>query len=431
MGERRFPHCFPNRSTAGSKHLSKHTAERMSEAEAAAEAEAEAGARLARDRAVLAVHDTFVEVDLGALRGNAAAFASAASSRAHDLMVVVKANGYGHGAAQAGRAALDGGAKWLAVARACEAVELREAGLHCPVLVLGITPPAAVARLVALGVSMAVVDAEGARAAAEAGRAAGVRPRVHLKVDCGMGRLGVAHGRAAEEARACEEALEAAGGAALEGVFSHFPLADEDGAAEEGKHAAMVALFDSVVGSLRRRPAVVHAGNSATSARGTVPSSVTVERVGISFYGLEPCPGWRHRVPGVRPALRWVARLNQVRRQPPGAGISYGHHYTVADGGGELVGTVACGYHDGVRRTDGNRVVLPGGTEAPVLGRVCMDQLMVSLEGAPHARPGDPVQILCEAMPASALAARWHTIDYEVVCGIDSGRVPRVYVDSS
>jgi alanine racemase len=361
---------------------------------------------------------TWVEIDLDAIRGNVALARQAAGAA---VLAVVKANGYGHGALQTARAALDGGASWLAVARAEEALELRQAGLEVPLLLMGYTPPLRLAELVRSRVSLAVWDASQAALAGQAARQAGMPARLHLKIDSGMSRLGVQ----AEQAAALARRLAETPGVIVEAAFTHFARADE---ADPAPTNRQLEVFRRAVDELEQaglRPPLIHAANSAAGL--TRPDAAfNLVRLGIAMYGLHPsaecpCP------PGFRPALAWKAVLSQVKTLPPGRGVSYGHTYVTR--GRERLGTVPVGYADGLRRTAGN-TALVGGRRVPVVGRVCMDQVLVQLDEVPEARPGDEVVLIGRqgqaAITAEDVAARWGTINYEVVCGIGP-RVPRLY----
>lgn len=360
-------------------------------------------------------HAGWVEVDLDAITGNVEV-ARRVSGVA--VMAVVKADGYGHGAAPVARAALRGGASRLGVARASEALELRAAAIQAPVLLFGHAPPETVPGLVEAGVSLTVWSPEQV-AALPAGA------RVHLKVDTGMSRLGVAP----EGALALARAIAALGGRGveLEGVFTHFACADDLGSPVT---AGQQEVFSGVVAQLEAaglRPPVVHAANSAATL--AVPGAVwDLVRFGIAMYGLSP--GEQVVLPeGIRPALAWKTVIAQIRDLPPGRGVSYGHTYsTGGSGGSERIGTLPVGYADGLRRGVPNEVLVRE-VRVPVVGRVCMDQCMVRLDDVPHAAVGDEVVLIGaqgeQRISADDVAARWGTIGYEVVCGIGH-RVPRL-----
>lgn len=367
------------------------------------------------------VASTWVQVDLVAIRGNVQAVLDAG---APDVMAVIKADGYGHGAVAVGRAALAGGASRLGVARADEALELRAAGLDAPILLLGHVPPATIGALIEAAVDLTLWTDEQIAAVAAVARERGLIAGVHLKIDTGMTRLGCHPQDAADLARA----VRAAAGLRLEGVFTHLARADEttgDGAATTARQldafeTALTALDDAGL-----RPALVHAANSA-GALAVPRSRYDMVRLGIAMYGLSPGP--QVRLPeAVRPALTWRSVLARVEDVPPGRGVSYGHlHHTTAV---QRIGTVPVGYADGWRRVAGNEVLVAG-VRVPVLGRVCMDQCMVDLDRVPGAAVGDEVVLIgsqgTERISGDDVGGRWGTIGYEVVCGIGR-RVPRFH----
>lgn len=363
-------------------------------------------------------HSTWVTVDLEAIKNNVRYFLN--RSRVQ-VMAIVKANAYGHGAVPVARAALEAGATWCGVARVNEALELRQAGLDCPVLILGYTPEARFEELIIQQVSMAVWDPRQVEAISAAASRIHHEARLHLKVDTGMSRLGTHP----EGVIGLLGKMAALPHIKIEGLFTHFACADEadpapSNAQEELFHALLAGLKDADI-----QIPIIHAANSAASL--TRPSLYfNCVRVGIAMYGLHPSPECP-LPPVFRPALTWKSVLSQVKTLPPGRGISYGHEYvTTRD---ERIGTVPVGYADGFRRVKNNQVLIRG-RKVPVLGRVTMDQIMVQLDAVPEASVGDEVVILGaqegESITAEEIAARWSTINYEVTCGIGQ-RVPRIY----
>jgi alanine racemase len=369
-------------------------------------------------------HLTWLEIDLGAVRHNTRRLIElAGATHGAQLLAVVKANAYGHGAVAVSRAAAEGGATWLGVARAAEGLELRAAGLELPILVLGYTPPAQAAEALSSGLTLAVFDPGAAAAYAAAGRALARTARVHVKLDTGMGRLGVLPAEALEFVRG----LHALDGLAVDGLFTHF--AGSDLADQTGTLAQMAAL-EGVLATLDAaglRPAFVHAANSAASLR-QPDARYHLVRSGIALYGLDPsddvpCP------PDFRPALSWKACVVQVKSLPPGHGVSYGPEYITRSS--ETLAVLPVGYADGFRRVPKNvNEVLVGGRRAPIRGRVCMDQCVAGISQVPGVRAGDEVVLIGrqggEGIRAEDVARRWRTINYDVTSGI-MARVPRVY----
>ncbi len=363
-------------------------------------------------------YSTWLEIDLGAIQDNVRSLARISGVK---VMAVVKANAYGHGLVPAGQAAQKGGAAWLGVARIEEALALRQAGLILPILVLGYTAPERVGEALHERISLAVFDLELGRAYAAATRAAGISLPVHVKIDSGMGRLGVFPEHGLEFLRQ----LSQLPGLVLEGLFTHFPCADD---AERETTTAQIACFSALVQQVSDaglRPALVHAANSATMLY-YPQGRFDMVRCGISIYGLHPSsetplPG------GVRPALAWKAHLSSVKTMPANSGISYNYRYRTSRA--ERIGVVACGYADGFRRRLGN-FVLVHGRRVNVVGGVCMDQFMLQLDEVPQARIGDEVVLIGRqgdaVITAEDLGLAWGTNNYEVVCGL-TARVPRIY----
>jgi alanine racemase len=363
-------------------------------------------------------YTTWAEVDLGIIAANVRQFRARTASQ---IMAVVKANGYGHGAVPVAQAALKGGAAWCAVARLEEALELRQAGLSCPILLLGYLPAAQMDQAIAERISITVWQASQFSSLSAAAERVGEPARVHLKVDTGMSRLGVQSADAPELA----QQLAHPPGLFYEGLFTHFARADEPGVGTTADQERLFLNLVQVLENAGLRPPLVHAANSAAAL--TRPSALLdAIRLGISMYGLDPSP--QVRCPeDVRPALTWKAVLSQVKTLPPGRGVSYGHIYVTSHD--ERIGTVPVGYADGFRRVTNNQVLI-GGRRVPVVGRVCMDQVMVQLDSVPEAQAGDEVVLIGrqgnQVISAEEVAERWETINYEVVCGI-AARVPRLY----
>jgi alanine racemase len=365
----------------------------------------------------------WAEVDLAAVTANARTLRAIAAPAA--LCAVVKANGYGHGAMAAARAALRGGATWLAVALTAEGAELRDAGITEPILLLSEPPPDEHRDVVVFGLTPTVYTKAGIASLARAA-AAGRHPlRVHLKVDTGMHRVGADPADAVALAQLIvhRDELE------LEGVWTHCAVADEPG---HPANDAQRERFDRVLAALRAagiEPPVVHAANSAATIE--LPSMRhDLVRCGIALYGLDPSPALRGRAP-LRPAMQLVSRVAHVRRVAAGDAVSYGLRRPLERDA--TIATVPIGYADGVPRRlfDTGAEVLVGGHRRPLAGVVTMDQLLVDC-GDERVERGDEVILFgCQGavrIGAEEWAERLGTIAYEIVCGI-SGRVPRRYVD--
>ena len=356
-------------------------------------------------------------VDLGAVRHNVASLVELVAPAA--VCAVVKADGYGHGAVPVARVAVEAGAQWLAVAVVDEGVELRDAGIEAPVLVLAEPPLAALDEAVARHLTPVVYTAAAIdaleTAAAMHGRE-GVP--VHLKVDTGMHRVGAAPGDVLGLARRVVEARHLA----LEGLLTHFAVADEPDRDADTK--AQLDRFEEVRDELAAHgiaPDVLHAANSA-GAIAHEAARYDLVRCGIAVYGC---------MPGLRPAMSLTAEVTFVKEVEAGESLSYGLRYTCKER--TVVATVPLGYADGVTRrlSAVGGEVLVGGHRRPIAGTVTMDQLMVDCGPSADVRVGDEVVLLGrqggEEITADEWAARLDTINYEVVCGIGP-RVPRRYV---
>ena len=341
------------------------------------------------------------------------------------FMAVVKADGYGHGAAEVARTALENGAEWLAVAIVDEGVLLRREGFAAPILVLGYTPPEQAERAVAHDLTLTVYRRDLAEALARAASAAGKTARVHVKIDTGMGRIGLPPGPEAVEFIASLSDLP---NLAVEGLFTHFAVADS---LDQSYTWEQFSRFRRVIDDLERRGIQIpikHAANSAAII--ALPEThLDLVRAGIAMYGLAPSSEVGNGI-GLRPAMEWKTRIAHLKRIPPGTSVSYGRKY-VAEAE-TVVATLPAGYADGYSRAWSSRgTVLVGGRRVPVIGRVCMDQTMIALPPDLEARVGDEVVLMGRqgeaAVTADELAEGLGTINYEITCLVGK-RVPRVYL---
>lgn len=370
---------------------------------------------------------TWVEVDLGAIEENTHRIKEITGVQ---VMAVVKANAYGHGTIPAVKAVMKGGANWCGVARIEEALELRLAGVDCSILGLGFTPPERFREAIENDISLTVWNNEQLEIASSNARVVRKPAKLHLKVDTGMNRLGIQPKHALEFAQKLSNLPEVI----FEGVFTHYARADEviSNSTIPDPTELQEKMFNQLLDDLDAaglKPPHIHAANSAATFHRPT-SRYTMVRTGNAVYGLNPSSE-RPLLPGFKPALSWKTILSQVRVVPPGRGVSYGHIYTTSSY--ERIGVVPVGYADGYRRTSGN-LVLVGGKRVPIVGRVCMDQIMVQLDHVPSAKENDEVVLIGkqagERISADEVADTWGTINYEVVCGIDS-RVPRYYTNRS
>lgn len=368
-----------------------------------------------------AAHSCWVEIDLAAIEKNIQELRQLAQVQ---VMAVVKANAYGHGSIPVAQAALRAGAKWLGVARLEEGLELCHAGISAPVLLLGYTPPSQYSAAIENRLSLTIWDKRQLQDLSRLAGRLGKPAKVHLKVDTGMGRLGVQP----EETVELAAQISRAPSVFFEGIFTHFARADEVDAGTTESQECQFKLVLRKLSQAKIRTAWIHASNSAAGL--TRPSAhFDLIRAGISIYGLHPAPGCC--LPsGFSAALTWKTVISHIKVMPLGRGISYGHAYVTQKN--ERIGTLPVGYADGYRRAAGNSVLVAG-KQVPVVGRVCMDQVMVSLDSVPEVMPGDEVVLIGKQgdvrITAEDVADAWGTINYEVVCGIGP-RVPRLYLQT-
>jgi alanine racemase len=359
-------------------------------------------------------YSIWLEINLGSIRRNIQRIAQITKK---PVMAVVKANAYGHGLFEVAKAAEKAGIARLCVARLEEAVALRDSGIQAPILVLGYTSPLDVPKAMLRNISLALFNAELAPQYEEAARHAEGKLNVHIKVDTGMGRLGIFP----ENAVDFVAQVAKMGNMNIEGLFTHFASADEP---LKMTTDDQIWRFNRVIGI---RPAIIHADNSAGSLY-YAKAWYDAVRPGNAIYGLNPSS--EAPLPeGFEPALTWKTRLTSVKTLPPGSGVSYNHRYITS--GNERIGASAVGYADGLRRKLDN-IALVNGHRVKQVGIVCMDQTMWQLDGVPDAKVGDEVVLIGkqgnERITAEEVAAGWDTINYEVVCGL-SARVPRYYLD--
>ncbi len=363
----------------------------------------------------------WAEISLSALRQNLKTIRSHIAGGAK-LCAVVKADAYGHGAVAVAREAVRQGADYLAVAVLSEAIALREAGFTTPILLLGPAQPAEADQIVHYGVTMAAFTAEQGQALSAAARRQDRTARVHLAVDTGMGRIGVRPDDAGEMAAS----LAGLPGLEVEGVFSHFALAD---ARDKSYAQEQFRRFQAAVASMEGRgvhPAIRHIANSAAILE--MPEThLDMVRAGIILYGMAPSeevgPGY-----GLSPLLKLKARTTYVKDLHPGEAVSYGCTFRAERE--TRLATLPIGYADGYTRLyAGKAEVEIRGRRVPVVGRICMDQCMVDVTDVPGAAVGDEVTLFGSPGLSIDEAAAWlGTINYEITCMI-SPRVPRVYLD--
>jgi alanine racemase len=372
--------------------------------------------------------DRQAQVDLNVVTANVAALRERLRPPQADgpqIMAVVKQDAYGHGAIMCARAALAGGATWLGVAHIPEALALRQAGLDAPILCLMAVPGEDHEQAIRAGVDLAAGSVTHLATLADAARRAGRPVRLQLKADTGLSRGGATRATWPDVLDAAL-AAEAQGLATITGLWSHFACADMPGHPSIGTQLDAFHEALAVADKAGVTPEIRHMANTAGAL--TVPECrFDLVRFGGALYGLSTLPGgapsW------LRPAMTLRARLAQVKRVPPGTGVSYGHHY-VTDRETTL-GLVPLGYADGVRRTlAGLRLVSLHGKRWPIAGTVCMDQFVVDFGDEPVA-PGDEVILFGPGDAGEPTAQEWGealgTISYEIATSIGP-RVPRTFI---
>ncbi len=368
---------------------------------------------------------TWTEIDLSNLEHNYRAL-RAMLPQGCRFLGVVKADAYGHGAVQVARRLETLGAEYLAVACLDEALELRQARITTPILILGYTPTERAEALLDNGITQTVYDVEMARALSDAAAAAGKTLKIHVKADTGMSRLGWLCG--GEDQSAAMEAIAqvcALPGLEAEGIYTHFANADGD----EDYTMLQFTRFLDLLEALKERGitfAIRHCAASAAALKFPC-THLDMVRPGIALYGHYPDPSCEGLDgPGLRPVMTLKTRVASVKTVPAGTPVSYGCTH-VLDRETKLA-ALTIGYADGLPRLCSDKLeVLIGGQRAPIVGRICMDMCMADVTGLDVA-PGDEVEVFGEHLPIEDVAALAGTIQYELLCAV-SPRVHRAYLD--
>lgn len=377
---------------------------------------------------------TRAEISLDALRRNLHSFRSAMPEGMR-LMASVKANAYGHGAVEVAREAASSGVDYLGVAFLDEALQLRHAGIETPILVLGYVPPEGLETARELDITIALFSEHILNAIAALPR--GGKPlQVHVKIDTGMGRLGLLADHIEEAVRFIERAVSEPN-IAVEGLFTHYARADET---DKEYTKLQYERFTALVKQLRQNDIsipIIHAANSAAGID-TPEWGGGMLRLGISMYGLYPSAEVNKERIQLEPVLSLKTQVVMVKQASQGWGISYGTRYVTQ--GEERIGTLPVGYADGYSRMlTGKAEVLVRGHRVPVLGTICMDQCMIALDAADgdiansgnQIEAGEEVVLIGsqggETITADEVAVKLGTLNYEITCMI-ADRVPRVFM---
>lgn len=339
-------------------------------------------------------------------------------SPAVKFMAVVKANAYGHGAVAVSRAAVEAGTDYLGVANLKEALELREAGILSPILILTESPTSVADEVIQHGLTQTIYSFSEAKALSDESQKRKKLAKVHVKIDTGMGRVGVSP----SEAMAFITKVSSLPGLVLEGIFTHFAKAEDP---EDKFTAEQFQKFQQIAMRVSGIP-LKHTANSA-AALFYPETHLDMVRIGLMMYGLYP-QGNSRRLLNLKPVLSFKTRVTYLKRVPAGTPLSYGSTYvTPAE---TTIATIPVGYADGFSRRLSNRgQVLIKGRRYPVAGRVTMDLTLINVGNA-KVEVGDEVILIGEqdgqGISADEIAALEDTISYEIVCGIGK-RVPRIY----
>jgi alanine racemase len=365
---------------------------------------------------------TYAEIDLSAIRDNIRAIRARVGPRVK-IMPAVKANGYGHGAVEVSRAVLNAGAQVLSVAMPEEGIELREAGLDVPILILGCSASDAAGEIMRYELASAACDLPYARALSAAAVSDSRIASVHVKVDTGMGRIGIQP----EETLDFVLALKSLPNLRVDGVFTHFPSADE---ADRAFTTAQIATFNKVIDALKRHGLSIpaHASNSG-GVLAYPEADFDAVRPGIMIYGSYPSLEVPHTI-AIREAMTLKTRIIFLKDADSGLAVSYGRTHTLKRR--SKVATLPIGYADGYQRSLSNRgEAAVRGVRVPMIGRVCMDQILIDVTDVPGVELGDEVILIgggYSYLLANEVAEKAGTISDETFCAITS-RVPRVYIN--
>ncbi len=374
---------------------------------------------------------TWADISLDNLSYNYQQIRSRIASSDCRFLGIVKADAYGHGAVPVSRYLTELGAEYLAVSNIEEAAQLRHGGIRGPILILGYTPPKYAEELTKMGLRQEVHSLEYACQLQSQLSGLHRRLRVHIKLDTGMSRLGFF---AYDHEQTIDELKEIAAMDELiiEGIFTHFPVADSIDGADAAFTRTQFARFMAMLDTLRAvgiKPQIRHCCNSGASI--LYPEyALDMIRPGILTYGVLPSNDLRGRI-DLRPVMQLRSTIFQIRNFDPLITVSYGRTYTTRDP--SRIAVVGIGYADGLYRSFSSNIsFLLRGKRVPQIGRICMDMCMVDVSHVPDAQVGDVVTVFGEdggdSIDVDSLSCRLNTIPYEILCGINK-RIPRVYLD--
>ncbi len=370
----------------------------------------------------------WVEVDLKAIAHNIRELRRITNPKAR-IMAVVKANAYGHGMIEVARQSLENGAEALGIANIEEGIQLRKAGIDAPVLIFGYTSPVHAKKLIEFDLTQTVYSYETSRALSEAVAAYGKKIKVHIKVDTGMGRLGLLRG-IKDNSLSEVESISRLPMLELEGIYTHFATADKSDRSYAGKQFEIFMDFLNQLRIAGLEIPVTHAANSAAIIN--MPEThLDMVRAGISIYGLYTSEEVDRSIIKLKPAMELKTKIIHLKKVPAGFKVSYGTTYETEKP--TTIATVSIGYADGLNRllSSKGRMLVCGGQSAPIVGRVCMDMTMLDVGKIPEIAIGEEVVVFGKQGNASIsvdeIASTINTINYEVVSTIME-RVPRIYL---
>lgn len=367
--------------------------------------------------------DTIIEIDLDAFEHNLKSFQHYLPTGT-EIMVAVKADAYGHGAVPIAKAAVQAGVSYLGVAFVDEGIELRHAGIDIPILILGYTPPYAIEDAIKNHLAMTVFTLDQGEMISDMARKLNIDAIIHLKVDTGMGRIGVQP----EEAVQLLMELIQLPSVYTEGVYTHLATADDSDTTYLMHQQDVFSAVIQQIKNMNVHIPLIHSANSPGTIR-LRDSLYNMVRLGISAYGYHPSIEMRQRI-NLSPVLTLKSKITHIKKPYRGWGISYGASYKAT--GQQWIATVPVGYGDGFSRSLSNRgYVLVSGERVPIVGTVCMDQFMIDVTKVMPVKVGDEVVIYGrqddEQITVDEVAQELNTIHYEVITML-SNRIPRVYL---
>ena len=372
-------------------------------------------------------YQTHARIHLDHIRFNLNGIRQAVGPR-RKILIPVKANAYGHGAVEIARLAERSGVDWLGVATVPEGLQLRQAGVRLPVLKLSPAFPEEMEMAVRNEITLAVCEPANVAALQQICHTAGLDCRVHLKIETGMGRIGIAISEAPRLATHIERGCP---NLHLEGIFTHLPSSDEpDPTYTRTQVERFKAAVDDVQAAIGRQVSLVHCANSG-AVLGHEPGWLDLVRPGIMVYGLYPDPGAPRSIP-LKPGLSFLTRVSFLKKVSAGTSIGYGRTWIAPRE--TWIATIQAGYADGFNRLFSNRgKVLIKERSYPVVGRVCMDQSMVDLGPDTQVHVGDEVVLIGKSGAEEITCDEWaqalNTISYEITCQINA-RVERIYTEA-